>query len=111
MTSCQYFDGFHATSQFWRLHILRNHGSTKTAICNLKLYGVDALLAKWFSECGCTPVRMRGWPLSLPWLHLTTNNVQKHFLPITPQSLRSSSDQLCSYVPYTVLPGLCRQGP
>ena len=56
MTSRQYFDGFHATSQFWRIHILRNHGSTKTAICNMKLFGVDALLAKWFSECGCTPV-------------------------------------------------------
>lgn len=57
LTSQQYFDGFLSTSQFWRLHVIRTHGSNKTAICNVKLFGVETMLAKWFAECGCTQVR------------------------------------------------------
>eukprot|EP00043_Microstomoeca_roanoka_P012083 m.116017 g.116017 ORF g.116017 m.116017 type:complete len:682 (+) comp15385_c0_seq3:196-2241(+) len=53
-TTTQYFSGFHATSQFWRLHILRTHGSVPCCIAHIKLYGFDALLPKWFAEHGMT---------------------------------------------------------
>ncbi len=46
--------GFSATSRFWRLHVLRNHGAAQTELHGLVFYGVDATLRKWFAENGVT---------------------------------------------------------
>eukprot|EP00053_Salpingoeca_punica_P017500 m.168721 g.168721 ORF g.168721 m.168721 type:complete len:676 (-) comp17223_c0_seq1:386-2413(-) len=46
--------GFCATSQFWRLMILRNHGATQIMLHKIMFCGVDMLLPRWFSERGAT---------------------------------------------------------
>eukprot|EP00056_Hartaetosiga_gracilis_P012517 m.199532 g.199532 ORF g.199532 m.199532 type:complete len:673 (+) comp13698_c0_seq1:75-2093(+) len=53
-TMTQKFSQFSATSQYWRLHILRTFGSSPVAIGNLRLYGFDAMIPKWFAEHGLT---------------------------------------------------------
>jgi hypothetical protein len=36
---------------------LRNFGATETKVISVKLFGVDALLLKWFSENSLSSVR------------------------------------------------------
>lgn len=42
--------------QFWRLHVLRTHGSSPCAISHVRFFGFDALMPKWFAEHGMTKV-------------------------------------------------------
>ncbi|EGD81155.1 hypothetical protein PTSG_11195 [Salpingoeca rosetta] len=53
-TMTQHFSGFHATSQYWRLNILRAHGSVACALSHVRFYGFDAVMPKWFAEHGMT---------------------------------------------------------
>eukprot|EP00055_Hartaetosiga_balthica_P009599 m.38586 g.38586 ORF g.38586 m.38586 type:complete len:676 (-) comp6810_c0_seq2:15-2042(-) len=53
-TMCQKFSQFSATSQFWRLHILRTFGSSPVCIANVRLFGFDAMIPMWFAEHGLT---------------------------------------------------------
>eukprot|EP00048_Salpingoeca_helianthica_P008098 m.118431 g.118431 ORF g.118431 m.118431 type:complete len:677 (+) comp14512_c0_seq2:95-2125(+) len=48
----QHFAGFYATSRYWRINILRNHGATKTVFQGIALFGLDTLLLRWFNENG-----------------------------------------------------------
>ena len=45
-----------ARRQFWRLHVLRTHGSSPCAISHVRFFGFDALMPKWFAEHGMTKV-------------------------------------------------------
>lgn len=49
----QTFAGFLATSQYWRLHILRNHGAHETWLHGVSFTGVEHGLKKFFVENGC----------------------------------------------------------
>eukprot|EP00039_Didymoeca_costata_P026201 m.15254 g.15254 ORF g.15254 m.15254 type:complete len:666 (+) comp5331_c0_seq2:450-2447(+) len=49
----QAFTGFLATSQYWRLHILRNHGAHETWIHQITFTGMEHGLKKFFVENGC----------------------------------------------------------
>eukprot|EP00042_Codosiga_hollandica_P023595 m.94499 g.94499 ORF g.94499 m.94499 type:complete len:673 (-) comp51251_c0_seq2:40-2058(-) len=46
----QGFAEFHATSQYWRVHVLRNYGAPQTIFQGVRFYGIDALLQKWFID-------------------------------------------------------------
>lgn len=48
----QSFTGFLATSQFWKLHIIRNHGAHETRLHGVSFRGVEHGLKKFFVENG-----------------------------------------------------------
>jgi len=45
-------EGFVATSRFWKLQILRNHGAPETRLGGISFFGVDHMLKKFFTENG-----------------------------------------------------------
>lgn len=49
-------DGFTATSRFWKLQILRNHGAPESRLALVEFYGVDHTMKKFFTEHGFAQV-------------------------------------------------------
>ena len=68
-------EGFVATSRFWKLQILRNHGAKETKLNTVSFHGVDHLMKKFFVEHGIAqvsaPAQFFRWPRW--WLATTAN--------------------------------------
>lgn len=47
-----HLDGFVATSRFWKLHLLRNHGAPDTRLGSVEFFGVEHMMKKFFTEHG-----------------------------------------------------------